>query len=88
MNGFGKFITALLIFAGILSVFFGGMLHILNTGDVHLFAFFGAIIISLVIFLFLLQKKEVEKNNYVDFFVFNGRAAFAVPHYYKESLRK
>lgn len=65
MSGFGKFITALLIFAGILFVFFGGALYILNTGDVHLFGFFGAIIISLVIFyVFITEKRNGKKQSF------------------------
>ncbi|MDJ0333381.1 substrate-binding domain-containing protein [Planococcus sp. S3-L1] len=89
MNGFGKFITALLIFAGILSVFFGGMLHILNTGDVHLFGFFGAIIISLVIFfVFVTEKRSGKKTIMWISLCLMAGAAFAVPHYYKESFEK
>lgn len=89
MNGFGKTIVGMLIIAGILFVFFGGALHILNTGDVHLFYFFGAIIISLIIFfVFIVENKSGKKTAIWISLVLAGGAAFAVPHYYKESFEK
>ncbi|WP_223639100.1 PstS family phosphate ABC transporter substrate-binding protein [Planococcus sp. 4-30] len=89
MNGFGKTIVGMLIIAGILFVFFGGALHILNTGDVHLFGFFGAIIIALIIFfVFIIENRSGKKTAVWISLVLVGGAAFAVPHYYKESFEK
>lgn len=89
MNGFDKVMAVLLIFAGILFVFFGGALHILNTGDVQLLGIFGAIIISFIILLvFIVGNGNGKKTVVWISLVLAGGAAFAVPHYYKESFEK
>ncbi len=89
MNGFGKTIAGMLIIAGILFVFFRGALHILNTGEVHLLGLFGAIIISLIIFfVFIIENRKGKKTAIWISLVLASGAAFAVPHYYKESFEK
>lgn len=89
MNIFAKAIAGIMIIIGILFVFFGGLLHILNTGDTQLVGIFGAIIISLIIFfIFLMEKRNGKKTVIWISLVLAGGAAFAIPHYYKESFEK
>lgn len=89
MSGFDKVIAVFLIFVGILFVFFGGLLHILNTGNVHLFSLFVAISISLIILLvFIIGNGSGKKTVIWISLVLAGGAAFTVPHYYKESFEK
>lgn len=89
MSGFDKVIAVFLLVAGILFVFFGGLLHILNTGNVHLLGFFGAIILSLIILLaFIISNGNGKKTVVWISLVLAGGAALAVPHYYKESFGK
>lgn len=89
MNGFDKVIAVFLIIAGMIFVFFGGALHILNTGNTHLMGLFGAIILSLIILLvFIVGNGNGKKTIVWISLVLAGGAAFAVPHYYKESFEK
>lgn len=89
MNWFLKTIIGLLIIASMFVVFFGGVLFVLNTGATQFTAFFGAIIISLIIFfVFIMEKTSGKKTMIWIALVLAGGAAFAIPHYYKESFEK
>ena len=81
MNGFDKVIAVFLIIAGMIFVFFGGALHILNTGNTHLMGLFGAIILSLIILLvFIVGNGNGKKTIVWISLVLAGGAAFAATH--------
>lgn len=89
MQAFVKTIITLLIVAGMLIVFFGGGLYMLNTGSTHLLAFFGAVIVSLIILLiYILERGNGKKTAiWISLCLIVG-LGFAAPYYYKESFAK
>ena len=89
MKAFVKTIITLLIAAGIVTVFLGGLLYMLNTGTSHLLVFFGALIISLIILLVYIWGDGNGKKTaiWISLCLLAG-LGFAAPYYYKESFAK
>lgn len=89
MNGLMKGIVVSTAIIGMIFVFFGGMLYILNTGNVQLIGLIGAIIVSLIIFsVYILENRSGKKTALWISLCLAGGLAYAAPHYYKESFGK
>lgn len=89
MKAFVNTVITLLMVAAIVLVFFFGGLYILNTEATYLLAFWGAAMVSIVIFsVYLMRKRNGKETAILISLCLIVGLGFAAPHYYKESFAK